>query len=94
MIKTIGLLSTGSLALSGVTLAAGDVGAIPGIQYGALGLCFIVVGFLLKYLWSVTKKKDDITDKLAELTEKNTIAYMRLIDTLNDRPCLHGHTDR
>lgn len=51
------------------------------LQYGALGLCGLVVAFLCNHIKCLTKK---ITD----LCEKNNAAYLRLSNLLEDRPCL------
>ncbi len=58
------------------------------LQYGALGLCAIVVIFLCGHIRVLTDKIDRKDRVLGELYEKNTKAYSRLADLLEDRPCL------
>lgn len=71
----------------------------PVIEYGALGLCGMVVLFLCNHLKGMVvqhreeraeligslKEKDE---HLAQLTKQNMMAYNRLAQLLTDRPCL------
>ena len=72
----------------------------PYIQYGALGLCAIMVIFQCKRLSSMSKehreeRKELVAsiekrdERLADVTERCIQSYNRLADVLNDRPCLH-----
>lgn len=58
------------------------------LDYGALGLCAIIVLFLCAHIKSLTEKLDRKDKVLGELYERNTAAYQRLANLLEDRPCL------
>ncbi|MDD5328044.1 MAG: hypothetical protein PHY02_09585 [Phycisphaerae bacterium] len=68
-----------------VTTTAGEA---PYLQYGALGLCAMIVYFLCKYIYHLSGLLSKDSEKLEQLTEKNTKAYDRLTDVLKDRPCI------
>lgn len=77
------------------------VPAHPYVQYGALGLCAIVVIFLCKHLTCITTEhrqerkalvlqlKSGESDKVDLLT-KLIAAQNRIAQALEDRPCLRG----
>jgi hypothetical protein len=58
------------------------------LQYGALGLCAIIVIFLCKHIIQLTEKLDKKDKTFIDLCERNTTAYHRLTNMLEDRPCL------
>ena len=60
----------------------------PYLQYGALGLCALIVMFLCKYIYHQSDLLSRHNDKLEKLTQKNSEAYDRLTDVLKDRPCI------
>ncbi len=70
-----------SLTPFGLVAAIGSAADNTGLEYGALGLCAIIVFFLCNHIKYLTKK-------LELLSEGNTKAYNRLADMLDDRPCL------
>jgi len=69
------------------------------VQYGALGLCAIVVIFLCNHLKAITiQQKDERKQLVAELQKKNeelkklveanTSAFEEFAELLGDRPCI------
>lgn len=58
------------------------------LQYGALGLCAIIVIFLCHHITQLTNKLDRKDQVLGEMFQKNIIANERLTEALGDRPCL------
>jgi hypothetical protein len=58
------------------------------LQYGALGLCSVIVVFLCKHIIQLTDKLDKKDKNFIDLCERNTTAYHRLTSLLEDRPCL------
>ena len=96
MIKAIAF---SALSLSGVTLATSEFDAPPFVQYGALGLAFMVVYFLCMFLRDTLKihkeERKELVDSLREDIEKrdkivaeNTAAFNRLSIVLQNKPCL------
>jgi hypothetical protein len=60
------------------------------IQYGAFGLCCVMVMYLLYYInkmGEVIREKDQ---KYIELLEKDIRSRDRLSEALEDKPCLQG----
>jgi hypothetical protein len=98
----IGLKMLSLTPFFGATLITALVPAEPQaefIQYGALGLCAIVVIFLCNHLKGMVvqhkeERKSLINDlkckdeKLLNLTKQSIEAYDRLAQLLSDRPCL------
>jgi hypothetical protein len=84
---------------AGIIAAVEPVTQSPYVEYGALGLCAVVVMFLCNYLKSLTaqhrEERAELVQglqtkdgELAKLTQQNTEAYNRLSQLLRDRPCL------
>lgn len=74
------------LALASGTAAA-NTGTGP-VQYGALGLCGVMVVFLISHIKAqaeIIKAKDE---KLTELLTDDIKAKNRLAEALEDRPCI------
>jgi len=69
-------------------LAATEPGGPAYLQYGALGLCAMVVLFLCIFIRDLITKLDRKDQVLADLQQKSIEAYARLADMLEDRPCL------
>lgn len=66
--------------------------ALPFVQYGALGLCAVMVGFLC---WHLEKMRGDIKSLNANLLEaykENSRVIDKQSKMLNDRPCLVNDT--
>lgn len=56
---------------------------------------FGVLGFIVRQLWTDHRELQTfVRTELAELVTKNTTAYSRLGDLLDDRPCLRDREDR
>lgn len=82
-----------ALAPFGITvpILASSPNPSPGyLQYGALGLCAIIVVFLCGFIRQLIDKLDRKDQTLADLYKKNTDAFNRLADLLEDRPCLNN----
>ncbi len=93
------LLALTPICGAGLLAAVEPVTQTPMVQYGALGLCAIVVMFLCNYLKSLTAQhKEERAELVRSLKEKDTEllktiqqnidAYNRLSQLLRDRPCL------
>lgn len=83
MIKLLALTAMTS------TVAVTSVGT-GWVQYGALGLCAVMVIFLINLIKAqaeVIKEKDK---KLMSLLEAHLKATNRLAEALEDRPCLES----
>ena len=84
---TLEILSLTPCLLAMVVTATSTTEA-PYLQYGALGLCALIVMFLCKYIFHMSNLLSKASDKLEKLTLKNTDAYDRLTEVLKDRPCI------
>lgn len=93
-----GVIITAFVAMA-FSQAEGQADAHNYVEYGALGLCFIMTMFLCRYL----VRKDEIhkcerndlvksiskrDEELINLTRQNINSQNRLAEMLGDRPCL------
>ena len=89
MIKTIAVLSSCGIILC---LGAIDPGQQPAVQYTAIGLAVLVVGFLCRVVWKLLndhkEERANLVADLKEITKDHTRAMDRLSDLLEARPCL------
>ena len=74
----------------------------PILQYGAFGLCLVLLGLMgmmLRKFWTYLDRLSGViedkdrqlagqNERNAELLRQNTQAYRELISVLKDRPCL------
>lgn len=72
----------------GCTALMASVEGDPYLQYGALGLCAIIVIFLCKHISTLTENLDHKDRVLGELYAEHTKAMRELSTMLRDRPCL------
>jgi len=83
------ILATTPFGLTAIINMLANTGDKPDyLQYGALGLCAVVVMFLCGFIKQLIDKLDRKDQVMGEQFEKNTKAYDRLADLLEDRPCL------
>ena len=82
----LGLTPIGAAA---VVIATTD-SELPFLQYGALGVCFVMVLFLCKYIWHLSDILTKQTERAEKVIDKNTESNNKLIDCLKDRPCIMG----
>ena len=82
----IKILSTIPFIITATVANTGDAK----LQYGALGLCAMIVVWLCAYINKLSDKLDKKDAVLGDLYAKNTEAYNRLAQVLEDRPCLQG----
>lgn len=83
------VLAATPFGLTAVINMLADTGEKPDfLQYGALGLCAIIVIFLCGFIRQLIDKLDRKDKVMGELYEANTRAYNRFADVLEDRPCL------
>ena len=71
------------------TVLGGADGSPHYLQYGALGLCAIMVVWMCKHITCLGRKLDSKDNMIIDLCMKNTQAYNRLAELLKDRPCLN-----
>ena len=67
---------------------ASNSGATTYLDYGALGLCAFMVAWMCWHNSQLAASNDRKDKILGELNAKNTAAYNRLANLLEDRPCL------
>jgi len=83
------ILAVTPFGLTAIITTLANAGGRPDyLQYGALGLCAIVVIFLCGFIKQLIDKLDRKDKVMGELYQKNTEAYNRLANLLSDRPCL------
>ena len=84
---------------SGFIVALSSVSELEFVQYGALGLCGLVVWFLCKYLARLTQQHEverkelveslkQVTDMLFKVVEKNIRSRDSLAEALSNVKCL------
>lgn len=59
------------------------------LQYGAFGLCCVMVLYLLWYVKEMGKVIREKDKKYIELLERDIESRNRLTQMLKDRPCVH-----
>lgn len=88
MIKLM-MMSVSPFACLGVIDNSTDIGGF--VQYGALGLCAIMVMFMIKHICDLTSKLDAKNTQIIEMLKTDIEAKNRLAQCLEDRPCVMGH---
>ena len=85
MVKLMAM-ATSPFACLGIIENNPDVNSF--IQYGALGLCTVMVGFMIKHITDLTIKLDAKNAQIIEMLQKDIDAKNRLSQCLEDRPCI------
>ena len=60
------------------------------LQYGALGLCAVMVLLNYRDRWETVKQLKSQEERNVLLLQRNIRAFERISQALEDRPCLHG----
>jgi len=84
------VLSLTPIGAAAVVIATANSPEAPYLQYGALGICFIMVLFLCKYIWHLSDLLSKQSDRNEKVIERNTKSNNDLVDCLKDRPCIMG----
>ena len=79
------IIAFAAVAATTATNQGGDDGRL---QYGALGLCGLMVCFLISHIKAQAKVIEKKDNKLIELLEKDIESRNNLSECLKDRPCL------
>lgn len=58
------------------------------VEYGAFGLCAVLVGWMCKYIYDLRQDSKDANRVLLEIATTNTRAFERWAALLAERPCL------
>lgn len=78
-----------------VKTAAAESGWVAALLVLLVLAGFGVLGFIVRQLWTDHRDLQKfVRSELAELVTKNTTAYTRLGDLLDDRPCLRDREDK
>ena len=84
------LIGTMPFLLTGAISAVNQTGAGENsyLEYGALGLCAVMVLYQCAMISDLRKELSKTVDKYNEAYNKNTESTRQLCDLLQDRPCL------
>lgn len=83
------ILSLTPIGAAAVVVATTNA-EMPYLQYGALGICFVMVLFLCKYIWHLSELLTEQSKRTEQVIEKNTESNNNLVSCLKDRPCIMG----
>ena len=92
MQTTAMIASTAPFGLTVFLAQSSTPGATSYLEYGAFGLCAILVGWMCKYISDLRADEKERQKQLLEIAQANTRAFERWAALLGERPCLVGDT--
>jgi len=82
------VLSLTPILGAGFIAAIDETAKAPEIEYGALGLCAVIVLFLCRHIGQLSTELKETRTENSELLKDNNRAMNRIAEMLFDRPCL------